>query len=329
MENQYERTESFQVGPDCELDARNLRGSTDIQGWDEQQVQVVARMQRQDNADPAEIEIGQEGDRVWARTKAASGEGEWRRWLGMRHPPRVDFVIKVPRHCRVSTSMVSGTTRVQGVEGKLTLSTVSGDVSLQDVAGQISLNSVSGDITAEGLEGEVKVNTVSGDVAIQESELVSLRGNTVSGDLRLESTLDSEGRYNLSSVSGDLRLVVPADTRCTATLSTMSGDLRTALPYEALENKRTRKRYAIQGGGVAVDLSSVSGDLRIAAMETAAAPASRAPATPATPAAPSTPVVPATTVAPVTRMDILRAIESGEMTVEAGLAKLNELPFEE
>ena len=94
-----------------------------------------------------------------------------------------------------------------------------------------------------------------------------------------------------------------------------------------MENKRTSKRYEINGGGVLCDLNSVSGDMHIVGAEgteqrwesSAAAEPESAPAVAEThPGEDSQ-----------TRMDILKAIASGELTVDEGLSRLQDLPFEE
>ena len=340
MENAYEIEKTFQVQGKCQVDIRNINGTTQIESWDMPEVRILARKRaKSPQADEAtEIKIGQDGDTVYAKTKTRS-DGDWLDWLNskLRVPAKVDYYVKVPAQCRVATSMVSGETSVMGIEGKLRLSTVSGDVTLAGISGSISLNSVSGDIEATELTGNVRLNTVSGDIVIRGSELTSLQGNTVSGDIRVETPL-SDGKYSVSGVSGDVRLVVPPETHCSARLSTLSGDLRTNLPYEALENKRTVKRYDINGGGASLDVNSVSGDLRI----TASKPGAGAKAKPERAAVMAAePVVweaggdrgeaePAAETAHVpTRMDILTAIESGELTVQEGLARLQDLPFDE
>ena len=333
MENAYEIEKTFQVEGKCEVDIRNINGTTQIESWEQPEVRILARKRAKSaQADEAtEIKIGQDGDTIFAKTKVKS-DGDWLDWLSskMRGPAKVDYYVKVPADCVVATSMVSGETSVTGIEGKLRLNTVSGDATLVSISGNISLNSVSGDIEATELTGDIRLNTVSGDIVIKGSDLTSLQGNTVSGDIRAETPL-SGGKYSVSSVSGDVRLVVPPDTRCSAKLTTLSGELRTNLRHEALENKRTVKLFDINGGGVSLGISSVSGDLRITTEDTgpevAARPRWEAAEIQDVDGVADTPIA---EVAPVaTRMEILTAIESGDISVQEGLARLQELPFDE
>lgn len=307
----------FQVGADCSLQVSNIQGVTRIEGWDEAEVQVRAQKHSggRDADEMTEVEIYQEGDEVIVRTKVKPQE--WLSWLGMKHPAAVDYIINAPHHCRVSTSMVSGATVVKGIHNALKLKSVSGDSSIEDITGEIVLDTVSGAINGYQVSGDVRAKSVSGDINLRSSELNSLRGSTVSGDLRIETGLAAQGEYDLGSVSGDLRLDVPSQTRCTVTLSTVSGDLRANLPYDIIEKKRTAKRYNINGGGVLVTMHSVSGDGKISAREGQAAPAeSPAPKVAAQPGADDD------DDKPLDRMQILKMIEAGELSVEEGLARL-------
>mgnify|MGYP001035182265 CR=1 FL=1 len=328
-----EIVKEFQVGPGCHLDVSNVRGSTRVEGWDKPEVRIQAKKHGDDEM--TEIEIGQEGNEVWARTRVK--RSEWLSWLGMKMPAEVDYVIQVPYQSRVSTSMVSGETTVEGVHGGLKLHTVSGDAHLEDVEGEISLETVSGDIKGGEIKGSARLHTVSGDIVLNASHLTSLKGNTVSGDIRTETDLGSEGEYKVDSVSGDWKLAVPAATRCTATMSTVSGDLQASLSHDIMERRRSNKRYAINGGGVPVVFHSVSGDLKVFAREGEPEVAGQAaPAAQETVPAGTTESGPKTEApAPsepkhaTTRMQILKAIEAGEMTVEEGIAHLQELASEE
>jgi DUF4097 and DUF4098 domain-containing protein YvlB len=334
MENSTEIERTFEVGEGCSVDIRNISGTTVIESWDRPEVSIQARKRAKSEqaAEATIIDIGQEGDTVYAKTKTRS-DGDWLEWLNnkMRGTAKVDYLVRVPRPCDIATSMVSGKTTVSGTQGQLRLNTVSGDAVVTDVTGSISLNSVSGDIEASELAGDVKLNTVSGDLVIKSSELESLKGNTVSGDVRAETPI--AGKMGLTSVSGDMRLTVPEGTACSAKLATLSGDIRTNLPYEAVEDRRTVKHYEINGGGPSLDMSSVSGDLRITTGKEGAASAPRPvkiAEKAAEPVEPE-PVAAASEMADPgpSRLDVLKAIESGEISVQDGLAKLQDQKLDE
>jgi hypothetical protein len=341
MENGNEIERTFEVGEGCTVDIRNISGSTLIESWDRPEVYIRAhkRAKSEEAAEATTIKIGQEGNTIYAKTRTKS-DGDWLEWLNnkMRGTAKVDYLVRVPQACDIATSMVSGKTAVTGTRGDLRLSTVSGDATVNGVKGNISLNSVSGDIEASELAGSIKLNTVSGDLVIKSSQLESLKGNTVSGDIRAETPIAA--KMGLTSVSGDMRLIVPVGTACSAKLATLSGDIRTNLPYDAVEDRRTVKHYEINGGGPSLDMSSVSGDLRITTGKEASRDAPK-PVAPIAEVAEAVVAVaePAATVealanpeptnTALSRLDVLKAIEAGELSVQDGLGKLQDQSLDE
>ena len=125
---------------------------------------------------------------------------------------------------------------------------------------------------------------------------------------------------------------------------TVSGDLTSELPHKS-EGRMGRRTLIVGDGAVAVSFRSVSGDLQVhdarrrgiapAAPMAPAAPPPAAPAAPppaAPPASADVPASPASAApaeAPVApdpsdggRMDILRALESGELDVATAMDRL-------
>jgi hypothetical protein len=300
--------QTFQVPADASarLDVSNIRGSVEVLPGEAGVIRITAVKQPQTgDLDHTEVNVSQAEDgSVKAEVKFREG---WR-ILGVSKPCKVSFTAHVPPQCTVHANGVSNSLKIQGLEGGFEVSSVSGEIALNALSGSLKLTTVSGDVDGETLQGNLQFQTVSGDVRLKESNLTAVTGNTVSGDIALQTAL-AEGPYTVRSVSGDLRLIVPVDTHCTAEVKGVSGKVHTTFPQAAYQHKNGSHIVEIQGGGVPVKLSGVSGDLWIGPAEGEIPEPAPASAQATQPAGPS-------------RKEILDKIERGELSVEDGLKLL-------
>jgi hypothetical protein len=325
MANTERIERTFSVGDACQLEVSNISGSIRVVGKQGEQVHVVAlkrwRGQREDEA--TTIDMGQEGSRVWVRTQTP-GESRWPSWRPRRKAASVDYQIEVPHTSQISLSSVSATTSVSTIEGHVGIKTISGSVSIEDITGSIHVHSVSGSIHGHGLQGPLHVETVSGRADTTASDFTSIAATTVSGRLRFATSLQPAGTFDVHTVSGDVELVVPPDTHCTIEGRSISGELRTALHHTCERRGAGTWRVRVGDGGPLLHFDSVSADLILtpADPETTAEQAVPDGDTALPQAAPQ-----ASSTAPAysTSMDILRAIEAGQLSVEEGVVQLRKI----
>lgn len=302
MSETIEKTIS--VSSPARLAIRNISGSVEIRPGEEGVIQVTA-VKRPHSGDEkrTEIEISQEAD---GTVKAATRypDGGWT-WMFGSHPCDVDYVIKAPHLCSIRVNGVSNTVFAEGFDGEVNVNTVSGEITLKTIKGAIRIHTVSGDADGEHLSGTLEADTVSGDVLVKESTLGSIKGKTVSGDMRITTPL-ADGPYEFKSVSGDVRMRVPPETHCTGELHSLSGDLVSAFPTSGYSSSHRSQSVQVQGGGVKISLNSVSGDLSLECDGEI----------PPSPDA-------VKTVSSEERRAVLESVERGEMTVEQALGKLH------
>lgn len=317
-EQRYERT--FEVGEHADLTLRNVRGGIDITGWDRPAISVTAvkKMGTEWGAHEsfAETIIDMEQNGAHVRVATRRPGGGLFSWFGVgRTPPQVFYTIKVPATCDVSVRTVDGTLVIGDVLGSVYGRTVGGAITLSRVSGQIILSAV--DATVQGIElgGTLACKTVSGDIKVSGSELTSFWSKAVSGAVRLETSIDPTGRYEVGSVDGSFTLLIPPDSRAMVEVSAVSGDATCDIPCRVLEQSRQHWRASINGGGATISLKTVSGDLRIMPASTPLAAAAAPSATVST--------LPADRDWP--EISVLKAVERGELTVEQALARLADL----
>ena len=317
-----ERT--FSVAEGCLLDVSNMAGSTTVTGREGNEVHIVAlkHCRSERAAEGTEIDIGQEGQRVWARTRVHRRRG--RSWLGARHTATVEYIIELPRQSQVKVRGVSATADVGSIQGKIDIGAVSGSITVRDLQGSLNIRCVSGDVSGEALHGQLQLETVSGKAELADSDFSSLKAKSVSGGLRIATRLQSGGRYEAQTVSGNVEFLVPPTTRCTVEGHTISGRLRTPLAHTSQRPAPGTWHIEVEGGGTPLHFDSVSGDLILTVVEeeVSAEPTRQEGIAPQVQA--ETRRVPA---APIygSAMDILNAVDAGKLTAEEATSLIRQL----
>ena len=312
---------TFQVADPARLIISNIRGSITIQPGEANVIQVSAVKHGNFDSGRYGIDMSQDSDGS-VRIETRANET----MFGLfSFPPRVEYSLHVPQGVHLDASGVSSTLNVSGLEGVFKFKTVSGDIDLAHLTGTFKLNAVSGDITGSHLNGLLDLSTVSGRVRLLESSFPTANASTVSGNLTFQTAI-SDGPYHFSSVSGSVHMLVPSDARCTVELNSVSGSIRSSLPATTTRMGHGLKVTQIQGGGTAVRLKSVSGNVVI---ETEGVPASPVPGDVSTfeghfSHIPPIPPIPnpstgSPTPAPLSTAEILQRIERGEMTVDEAI----------
>ncbi len=189
--------------------------------------------------------------------------------------------------------------------------TVSGDMVLNDLAGVIDVRGVSSDVSLRAIAPiRLEVNTVSGDVSAFAPRFDELSCTTVSGDVEIEGSLAASDAHRVETVSGDLSM--GADGNLALEVRGLSTDVDVNVPHRS-EGSRDRRRYLIGDGTARLLFRSMSGDVSVRAARRTFTHAPRAPRQPQPPVPPS---------APLTldaQLEVLHALERGEIDVdEAG-----------
>ena len=244
-----------------------------------------------------------------------------RRWI--TGSPRVELSVDVeaPARCELRIDTVSGDLVVHGMRGEQRYNTVSGDQYLTEIGGSVRSNSVSGDGTMRADEPiRVRAESVSGDLSVTSPRLEELRLTTVSGDLEIGGELARSGEHRIESVSGDLLFGLIGSA--TFDVRGISTDIQAEMAHR-LEGRMDRRRVVIGTGEPTIVFSSMSGDVVVRnprRLERQIASQSALQATRATQSSAEK--------APMSEeaIEVLRALERGEIDVEEASRRLGERP---
>jgi hypothetical protein len=309
----------FEVESPAQLKVSNIRGHIDVQPGEDGLISVTA-VKHKNSGSNGKTQIIIEQDSDGMVIVQAKYDNPVKTWFGLNKPCRVDFTIQVPKRCSVKVNCVSSTAAINGLEGEIDVNGVSGNLELSNLCGEFNFSSVSGKITGENLTGPLEVNNVSGKMQISESHIPMLIGKTVSGSAIIETPL-TDGPYEFKTVSGNLQLITPEDTACTVHIKSVSGSAKVNLPITSKSGTQNKQIIEAAGGGPEVTVKSVSGVLNIGSPNYVKA---EKPSPEEKEHNPHTNVQPAkSTLPPKSQMQILQAIENGEMTVDEALEQMN------
>jgi hypothetical protein len=215
----------------------------------------------------------------------------------------------VPAAAELQLTAVSSDVDATDLRGEQRYRTVSGDLSVGRGGGSIRLESVSGDATVRAEEAlSIQSQGVSGDLNITVPTLRSLKANTVSGDVEVEAQLAQDGDFRVETVSGDLSVGLVGDA--TFEIRGLSTDVSSELDHR-LEGQVDRRRLIVGGGGPRLVFNSMSGDVRV-----------RRPRRLSAEAKPAELAAEPTAVEKQSELEVLRALERGEIDVDEATRRL-------
>lgn len=312
------------IGANGRFHLRQLSGEIDVRGVDGEMVRVRERQGRSIE-DSFRIEKG-EGT---LSLSAPDRFGVDLLIFGIGRRASLDLDVEVPRGADVAIETASAELHASGLVGMTKVRTASGDVIMVGIGGIVELDAVSGEVSISAdAPLDLRARTISGDCSVHAPGLGRAVIETTSGDVRLDALLAGRGPFEIQTVSGDATIVGRSGIRVDA--RTITGELRSDLPHRR-ESSPGRKSLLVGDGATVVGFQSVSGDLRVAgprdAMEALPATGtdSAAPVPPIVPEPPSMPSAGTVDGREVARLDILRALERGELSVEVAMGRLAEI----
>lgn len=248
----FQKSYPLQAGGELSVDSRN--GGITVEGWDRNEVQVVAIKQvRAESAERArevlkkiKIDVQPSAGAVRIATRLPKEGDGFFDWLsGSNVNMSVTYKIKAPRQLAADLESTNGGVRLVGTRGRADLSTTNGGVSVEDVEGSLRLRSTNGGLTVVKASGTLDGVTTNGGIIAKLAE--------VDGDISLRTT------------NGGVTLRLPENLRATVDIATSNGGIHSDLAVEGGEKTRRSLTGDINGGGGKLFVRSTNGGVRIVA----------------------------------------------------------------
>jgi DUF4097 and DUF4098 domain-containing protein YvlB len=270
--------------PNGVLEIVNPDGDVRIDAWDQNEVYVTG-----DLGGASQLDVRADGNRIVVEVNPGRGQSQGGGFFGGNGEGGADLVIRAPATIAIdirtrsadidlngmrgeqNISGVSGDIRSEAYDKEVRVETVSGDVRIQGRDGRAIVRSsaVSGDVRLGDVSGEIWADTVSGDVTVVGGTLARAEFKSVSGDIRVSASIESDARLDAIATSGDIDIDFVGSAAGDYRLETFSGELETCFGPRRDSNRDSRfgpgeaLRFTEGSSGARIEVRTHSGDIRI------------------------------------------------------------------
>lgn len=224
-----EINKSFTVGDNSSFRLENVNGSVDIQSWQEKVIQVTAIIEAddQDDRDRISVDMNQNDRGVSVETRYEKTSG----WGNNNNSGSVDYRIMVPQDVDLS--------KIELVNGSLTI---------ENVLGEVNAELVNGSIKASGLASDVDISSVNGSIKVNYQQV----------DTKLE-------QIKIETVNGSIKLHLPENVSASVEAETMHGSIKNDFGLKVDKNLFAGRnmRGDIGSGNARISLDSVNGSIKV------------------------------------------------------------------
>jgi hypothetical protein len=262
----------------------NISGSIEVRTWDRAEVKIDAlktsrtdsEKQAKENFRNAEIVVTEEGKILRIKTEYAK-----RYFRGRNKNCSIEFKLTIPSGAdadvnstsgsvdiqniggSLKTDVTSGKTTIHGVGGPAKIKSTSGKVEITDAKNGVDCYVVSGSLIVKGVVGDLDLETVSGKVELSDaSDAKVIKVKVLSGTIRYDGELRSDGRYKMNTHSGNIYLTIPSNSAFDFDGQTFSGKIESE--FDILVSgtiSKKRIRGTVNGGGSQLELKTFSGNV--------------------------------------------------------------------
>jgi hypothetical protein len=165
-----------------ELMVDNIFGSIEVEGWSNQEVQLVARKtikarsaeKIQKAKEEVRLDISEEKNTVDLYVdgpfRPNDSRRRWRSWRDPGYEVQFDFELKVPHKTNLYLRTVNnGNIRIKNVEGEFEVKNVNGRIEMTEIAGAGCAHAVNGEVKvlfSRNPESDCSFRTINGNLEI-------------------------------------------------------------------------------------------------------------------------------------------------------------------
>lgn len=155
---------------------------------------------------------------------------------------------------------------IESSPGAHTIKSTAGAISVLESPGSVSAECVGASIAVRRARTNTTLKTISGTILIDDCPGTH-DAQTVSGDLLASMPGQAMGDYIFKTTSGNIELYLNTDFKANLALDTVSGKVESIFPLDPLKVSRRSYNGPINGGGYALSIKTVSGNITLSEYE--------------------------------------------------------------
>lgn len=251
------KTESLANG--SKLWVKNRNGGIHINGWEQEQVQLVARIR---DTDSRHIDLVIQRKGADLDIEAVYPQGHVFTFFGGHQSPRCELTLNVPRKLLGAFHTTNGDLVVSGLDGYARCETTNGDIRITDLAGEAYTDTTNGNIIAKGLRARIKGSTTNGDLIVEDVEGgISLE--TTNGEVKAKRLEGWNEGIHLETTNGDVEVEL-GRARGEISAENSNGSLEVRVPgAEAIEVSKHHAHVRLAGRSQKISLETTNGDITV------------------------------------------------------------------
>jgi hypothetical protein len=256
-----EINQKYTLAPGARVEVSSIRGHVQVLNSDSgmAEVQIIRTARTRADLEYHKVEVEHSGNSLVVR---GVQEPEARQRQNIRVDHQV--ILKVPRSVELKVSSVSGHLKVGDIDGETRVTSISGDASIGNVGGKLNVRSISGSLTVGDINADARVNSISGNVRLSQVN-GSIDVTSVSGTLSAKLVSLSPQGIHIRSISGSVEIGFKRDVNADFSAVSISGQVHLDVPNVVRDNETNSStvRARIGAGGTPIEITSVSGNIRL------------------------------------------------------------------
>ena len=232
-------------------------------------VRASNREEAEEVADHIEIKVSPDGSHIDIATNYLKminrSKSFWNKFLGTSGAEAygaVNYFISVPPQTSISINGMETAIEVSSLEGDVQITNSSGSFHAEYVYGGVTVSQPIGNINLDWIEGDIRIKSNSSDIKIKQVK-GAIDIATFSGEVFIETELDSPKDYFIETTSGKVIFSLPTLAAGELKVETETGKIATEVPIVVKSVSRKKLVGQFGDGGPTIHIVSTTGDVAV------------------------------------------------------------------